>query len=148
MHKEARECRFPINPSNTTIHLHRPTVRQTGVVYRTTGLRGGNNLKRPKHSTSLPARGVTVIICWPLATRWHIHAKVLRCVNEMSCVNLISLSYHEQSVVLPVFVQEQRGPVLLVLKRVADVLGVLQSDLVRNGLILILMQLYLWIYGY
>ena len=66
----------------------------------------------------------------------------------MSCVNLISLSYHEQSVVLPVFVQEQRGPVLLVLKRVADVLGVLQSDLVNNGLILILMQLYLWIYGY
>ena len=41
-------------------------------------------------------------------------------------------SHHEQSVVLPVFVQEQRGPVLLVLERVADVLGVLQSDSKRS----------------
>ena len=41
-------------------------------------------------------------------------------------------SYHEESVVLPVFVEEQRGPVLLVLEGVADVLGVLQADEKRS----------------
>ena len=45
-------------------------------------------------------------------------------------------SHHEEGVVLPVFVQEQRGPVLLVLEGVADVLGILKEPKQLSAIIL------------